>query len=276
MSTHLPTPAFRSVFDKIQNRALITPMLDLAITGGKWPLKYMIGIDTSPYYGLLPDGSPDGYFHPSTHSLLGARLLWYMFHPAYRDQLEVEPPTLQREMTFAMGSALHGVVQTQFTMLGVCKCACVPGDIHTCEAIEVEYVNEAHHVRGRNDFIVSHPSEGPVVCELKTMNERSFSKLDDTVESMKPEWKAQLSLALDNLGYPWGILLVMQAGWPYRFVEIKYPRDDALLTEIYTKLDHVSEALALDTPPDFCCRYGSPTMKACPARHVCWLANQKG
>lgn len=268
---------FGSIFNKLANQKLITPYLDLGVTSGKWPLKYTVTIDSSPYYGLDDDGKPDGYFHPSTHGKLydKQRLLWYMLHPAYRDKLEIEPPSLQREMTFAMGSSMHGVVQTQFTMLGLCKCGCVPGDTHTCEDIEREYVNVAHHVRGRNDFIVHHPVEGPIVTEMKTMNGMSFSKLDDTVESMKPEWKAQLSLALDNIGYSWGILLVFQAAWPYRFEEIRYNRDDALLSKIYGAFDTVNEHLALDTPPTFCCSYGSKTMKSCPARFVCYLANQK-
>lgn len=268
---------FRSIFDKLARQQIITPYLDLGITGGNWPLKYTITIDSSPYYGLDDDGTPDGYFHPSTHGKLydKRRLLWYMMHPAYRDKLEVEPPSLQREMTFAMGSALHGVVQTQFTMLGLCKCDCTPGDTHTCEDIEREYTNEAHHSRGRNDFIVSHPVEGRVPIEMKSMNSMSFAKLDDTIESMKLEWKVQLSMALDNLGYPWGVLLVFQAGWPYRFVEIRYPRDDALLSEVYAAFDDVNEHLALDTPPQFCCAYNSKTMKSCPARFVCYLANQK-
>lgn len=604
---------FRSIFSKLQNKKLITPYLDLAVTQSNWPKKYTITIDSGPYYGLDESGEPDGYFHPSTHAGMGARLLWYMFHPLYRDKIEYEPASLQREMTFAMGSSLHGVVQTQFTKIGLCKCECVPGETHTCEDIEREYLNEAHHYRGRNDFIVNHPVEGRVPVEMKalaidtpilttkgwstmgelrdgdevyapdgqptkvlrahpirtgrpcfnvrfrdgqsvvadaehlwqvndcgngrdrvmttqqivdapwggknrfrvpvtealqapeadlpidpwllgmwlgdgssahveitsgeadlpylvgrlddlgqrhrvlrhrdraprvslyglrgvfagqnllhhprtslhgtkhipelymlaseiqrrqllaglmdsdgtvgghqaticminrplmrqvlqlvrslgyratwnesrsrlngrdcgpvywvkfstthvespfdmprkreaylakpkvahqnlrlnaivavepvesvptrcitvahesslyvagegfvpthnTMNGMSFSKLDDTVESMKPEWRRQLSLALDNLGYSWGILLVFQAGWPYRFEEIRYTREDALLSEIYGTADRAREGLALDEPPEFCCSYNSPTMKSCPARFVCWLALQK-
>lgn len=266
---------FRSIMDRVSNKKILTPYLDLGITSAKWPLKYTITIDSSPYYGVDPETrEPDGYFHPSTHSLMGERLLWYTMHPAYRDQLEKEPPSLQREMTFAMGSALHGVVQTQLTMLGLCKCSCAPGEIHTCGDIEVLHKG-THNDLGKLDFIATLPMHGRVAVEMKTMNTIAFGKLDDTVESMKPEWKAQLSLALHNLGFSWGILLVMQSGWPYRFEEIRFDRDDALLSEIFERFDRVAEHLALDTPPEPCCGYGSKTMKSCPARYVCWLKNDK-
>lgn len=271
------SPAFRSIFSKLADKKLITPYLDLAVTQGNWPLKYTITIDSSPYYGIDADtGEPDGFFHPSSHGKLYAfpRLLWYMLHPEYRDQIEKEPPSLQREMTFAMGSSLHGVVQTQFTMLKMCRCSCVPGETHTCGDIEVEYTGP-HNERGRLDFIVNHPTEGRIPVEMKTMNAMSFAKIDSTVESMKLEWKIQLSMALDNLGYSWGILLVMQAGWPYRFEEIRFNRDDALLSQVYEGFETAAEGLALDSPPERCCAYNSKTMKSCPARHVCWLADQR-
>lgn len=261
--------SFRSIFKKMQNKKLLTPYLDLAITQSRWPDSYQIKVDSRPYYGL-----GDGRFHPSTHGKIydKPRLLWYMFHPEYAAKLELEPPSLQREMTFAMGSALHAVVQTQFQMVGLCA----PFDEHgQSPDIEVEYTDEARNTRGRTDFIAHHPVEGPTVCELKTMNGMSFSKIEDTVESMKPEWKIQLSMALDNLNQPWGILLVFQAGWPYRFEEIRYPRDDALLSQVYDGFAVAQEGLALDSPPEFCCSYNSPTMKSCPARFVCWLALRK-
>jgi len=599
---------FRSIMDRVSNKKILTPYLDLGVTSAKWPLKYTITIDSSPYYGVDPETrEPDGFFHPSTHSLMGERLLWYTMHPAYRDRLEKEPPSLQREMTFAMGSALHGVVQTQLTMLGLCKCSCAPGEIHTCGDIEVLHKG-THNDLGKLDFIATLPMHGRVAVEMKalaldtpvltttgwstmgdlqdgdevyapdgqptkvlrahpirhdrpcyrvkfrdgqsvvadadhlwqvndrngqrdrvmttrelkdaswgdryrfrvpvsdplqmpeadlpidpwllgmwlgdgslahveitsgevdlpylvsrldelgqrhrvhrfrdraprvglyglrgafaeqgllrhprtglhgckhipeqymlasehqrrqllaglmdsdgtigehqasicmineplmrqvlqltrslgyrstwgettndfgpvywvkfssrygespfdmprkrekferqcvgshqnlrlnaivaiepvdsvpvrcitvahesslyvvgegfvpthnTMNTIAFGKLDDTVESMKPEWKAQLSLALHNLGFSWGILLVMQSGWPYRFEEIRFDRDDKLLSEIFERFDRVAEHLALDTPPEPCCGYGSKTMKSCPARYVCWLKNDK-
>ena len=72
-----------------------------------------------------------------------------MMHPDYQNDLVFERPSLQREMAFAMGSALHGVVQTHMQM---CQLVRGPQDI------EVEYINTEHHVRGRIDWVTHHPN----------------------------------------------------------------------------------------------------------------------
>lgn len=270
--TRATGPGFKSILNKLQDRKIITPYLDLAITSGKWPDRYTITIDSRPYYGLKEDGTIDGYFHPSTHSQMGARLLWYMVHPEYWDKLEREPHSVQEEMTFAMGSALHGVVQTQFQMLGLCA----PNDEEGWSPdVEVEYTNDTHNLKGRNDFTVHHPDRGVIPVELKTRNVRGFAKLDSTVESMEMSWRYQLSLALANLGYDFGILLVLQAGWPYRYEEIPYPVEMDLVDQAYGRFDEAAAGLAVDIPPVHCCSYGSSTMKSCPARFVCYLKDQK-
>lgn len=121
----------------------------------KWPLHYDVRIDSSPYYG-----AGDGYFHPSTHPMMGELQLYKTFHPATRDKLVPEPNSLQRQMAFAMGSALHGVLQTQMKM---CK-------LITDEDIEVEYVNHEHHVRGRIDWMANHPNGQRMVVEMKALD----------------------------------------------------------------------------------------------------------
>lgn len=248
--------AFDSIFRRLANRELITPYLENALLSQDWPDSYNVVVDSSPYYGL-----GDGYFHPSSHGLLGARQLYYMFHEDHREKMVWERRSVQSEMTLAMGTAIHAVVQTQFVQAGLC----------TPEDIEVEYINQEHHLRGRLDFIVNHPNGDRVPVELKTQNIYSFRKQD----TIKDIWDSQLSMALDNLGYPMGILLVAEAGWPYTFKEFRVTRNDKLLTEIYTKFDYVRERIELNIPPKHCCTLGSPEMKECPARFECWLANQK-
>jgi PD-(D/E)XK nuclease superfamily len=252
---------YRDVFRSLADRELLLPYLRHAVLSQNWPDEYTVKVDSSPYYG-----HGDGYFHPSTHAvttnfnLAGARYLYYLFHPEYQDKLVFAQRDVQDEMTLAMGSALHAVVQTQFVQSGLL----VPEDI------EVEYVNEDHHVRGRIDFIINHPIGDRVVTEFKTLNSRAFP----FQKQIKTEWDAQLSLALDWAGQPYGVLLVLESGHPYRMKEFKVPRNDALLSEIYSRFDLVRESLALDTPPPHCCALGSKEMDRCPARYVCWLANK--
>lgn len=232
-------------------RDLILPYFENAICSNKWPSSYQITVDSSPYYGLNEDGSPDGYFHPSTHPLLPARLLYHMFHPSTRDRLIVERPSLQREMTFSMGSALHAVLQTQLTMAKIL----VPEDI------EVEYINHEHHVRGRIDAMVNHPTEGRILVEIKTRSGFLYGRQTGP----EPSWVAQVNLGLDSQDCDLGVLLMMESGFPYRMSEFHIQRDHVILDAIYAKFDMVRKAVADSVPPPADC----VSIKDCPARDVC-------
>ena len=205
------------------------------------------------------DGTPDGFFHPSTHALKGERELYYMMHPDYQDQLVFERPSLQREMAFAMGSALHGVVQTHMEM---CQLVRGPQDV------EVEYINTEHHVRGRIDWVTHHPNGSVIPVEFKTRTHFRYNKQTEP----EPSWIAQLNLGLDSQDIDLGVLLMVESGYPYRMREFKVRRDHELLDEIYAKFDRVREAIAENKPPRYCCAEGSAVMHECPARYVCWLA----
>lgn len=227
-----------------------------------WPDKYSIEIDSSPYYG-----EGDGYFHPSTHAVdtpyanTGARFLYYLYHPEYRDRLVPEKRSIQSEMALAMGSAIHGIIQTQLEMMGMV----------TEEDIEVEFRNEEHMVRGKLDLRVHHPNRETFPVEIKTQNIYSYPKQ----KTLKEEWDIQMSLEEDNLGFSWGVLLLVEAGWPYNLRELRHTRNDVLLSTTYQKFDYVRERIAFNRPPKHCCSFGSTTMKSCPARYVCWLAEEK-
>lgn len=252
----MPSSPYGSVLSSLADKDLLLPYFRNAILSKRWPDTYTVRIDSGPYYGR-----DDGYFHPSSHPLMGARELYYRFHPDHRDHLHHEQRNVQSEMTLAMGSALHGIIQAQFQMAGL---------IRSEEDVEVEYIIEEHHVRGRADFIVHHPDGNTYVCELKTQNSRSF----DLQNNIKPIWDAQLSMALHGLGYPTGVLLVLESGYPYRMREYRVSRNDTLLSEIFDKFDYVRECIAANSPPEHCCPLDSIAMKACPARYSCWLAGQ--
>ena len=244
---------YANILKRLSNRELIMPYLERSIIAESWPDTYTITIDSGPYYG-----AGDGYFHPSTHPLMGARQLYLMFHPDTKHLMAREQPTLQREMTLAMGSALHGVVQTQMEQAGLVR----------PENVEVEYVNHEHHVRGRIDFIVDHPSGKTIPVEMKTRTHFMFNKQAEIL----PSWDAQLSLALDATGHDEGVLLMVESGWPYSIKEFRVPKNTALLEEIYTKFDYVRHCIENNTPPLHCCDFNSKEMQACGARFACWLA----
>lgn len=253
----MPT-GFDHILQRLADRDLITPFFEAAMLVDKWPDEYVVKIDSRPYYGLDADGKPDGYFHPSTHALLGERELYYRFHPDTRDKMVWERNSVQRQMAFAVGSALHGVVQTQMVMCGLVK----PEDI------EVEYTNEEHHVRGRIDWVTHHPNGSILPVEFKTRTASRFAWQSEP----EPSWVAQLNLGLDAMDADLGILLMLESGYPYRMTEFKIHRDRKLLDDIYSKFDRVREAIARSEPPRHCCPLDSPTMQKCPARWVCWKA----
>lgn len=254
-------PAYDNILKRLASQELLLPILENQMRADEWPDSYDIKVDSSPYYGR-----GDGYFHPSSHPLMTARQLYYQFHPDHKHLIEQEPFSLQREMTLAAGSALHAVVQTQMVMAG----------LSTEKDLEVEYINEKHHVRGRADLIAHHPTHGPILVEYKTRTARKF----DETEVM-PSWEAQVSLACDNLGerydtdFTFGLVIMIETGWPFRLKELRVERNDKLLEEIYTKFDYVRRSIEANVPPELCCAYGSAEMKSCAARHACWLKEKR-
>lgn len=201
-------------------------------------------------------GTGDGYFHPSTHPLMDERLLYYLMNPRTQKWLVDEPFTLQREMTVEVGHALHNLVQKEMIATGLVD----------EKNVELEFIIVEHHVRGRIDMIVDHPTLGPIVVEIKSRTHYKFGKTNEPL----PEWDAQLSIQLDSQGLEKGIILMVETGYPFRIKELPVARNDKLLGEIYGRFDRVREAIALDRTPVPCCAPNSTTVTACPARFACW------
>lgn len=233
----------QSILNRMAKSEIILPHFENAWRAGE---------EYRPYYG-----KGDGYFHPSTHPLMGERELYYRFHPDTRDSIEEEPFSLQREMTMAVGHTLHEILQTMLTRTGMVK----PGNI------EKDFINAEHHIRGRIDAIVDHPRLGPVVVEIKTRTHYKFAKTTEPLDS----WEAQLSIQLDSQGLERGLILMVETGYPFRLAELAVSRNDALLSQIYSKFDGVREAIALNKPPSPCCSPTSGEATSCSARHSCWL-----
>lgn len=247
---------YSSVLSSLADKELLLPYFRNAMLSKQWPDNYTVIIDSSPYYG-----HGDGMFHPSSHALMGARELYYRFHPDHQDKLIHEQRNVQSEMTLAMGSALHGIIQAQFQMAGL---------ITDEKDVEVEYTITEHNARGRVDFLVHHPDGNVYPVELKTQNSRGF----DMQTQIKDTWDAQLSMGLHGTGYATGVLLVLESGYPYRMKEFRVNRNDQLLSAIFAKFDYVRECIAANSPPEHCCPLNSVTMQACPARFECWLAGK--
>ena len=249
--------AFDSMLRRLVDKERILPFFELGMLADNWPDHYNVPVDSSPYYGLDEEGEPDGYFHPSTHCLMGLRELYLAFHPDTKGKMVKPRRTFKQQMTFAMGTALHAVVQTQMEIMGLVR----------QENIEYEYTLEDHNVRGRLDFIFDHPTDGEILVELKTRGSWLFK---NDIE-IQPSWDAQLSMAEYALGRDGGIVLVLERGDQCGMREFAHRRNDLLLEQTFEKFAYVRECIANNTPPEHCCMPDSSTMQKCQARYECWL-----
>lgn len=241
----------KGLFARLSQRELLTPYLEKAMLDDKWPNSYQVTVDSSPYTGFA-----DGWFHPSTHCFSDERFLQMSVDPRYKDRLVPERMSLQSRMTIAMGSALHAVVQTQFLIAGMIR----------EEDIEVSLVNEEVHGRGSMDFRIYHPNGKAYAVDIKTQNSRGF----DMEHYPKKEWVGQLNCYMDWAGLDEAIVLVLESGFPYRFKEHHFSKDEQLLDEIYGRWTRVLEAVERgDEIREFCCTPATPS-KGCPAWYICW------
>ena len=242
-----------SLLKRLGSREVLVPHIEQSMLAESWPQSYSVEVDTSPYYGqMTPEGerleigSGDGRFHPSSHSLACPRDLYIAFHP----KLQHLRPSMRKDLAFYMtvnfGTAIHALLQAQMTMSGLL----VPG------TVEWEYDCEKHNVRGRLDGVIQPPNDGEIVLDIKTINSRGFSHLQS--HEPKLSWDAQINLGMDHYGVNRGMVLAVEAGYPWGLKEVTVKKNPALLDSIYTKWERVTEAIQRDTPLD------------CPCREACW------
>lgn len=237
-----------NLLKRLGSREILVPHLEQSMLAENWPDSYTVEVDTSPYYGqMTPEGerleigSGDGRFHPSS-ALACQRDLYIAFHP----RLQHLRPSMRKDLTFYMtvnfGQAIHSLLQTQLEMTGLV----VPG------TIEWEYDCKKHNVRGRIDGVIETPTAGPTALDIKTTNSRAFGHLKS--HTPKPEWEAQLNLNMDHYGVKEGLILAVEAGYPWGLKEVKVKYNPELLDSLYGKFERVLESIKTDTPLDCLCQ----------------------
>lgn len=216
-----------------------------------WPDHYTVTVDTSPYYGqrtpegdYLEIGSGDGRFHPSSHSLACQRDLYIAFHP----QLQHLRPKMRKDLAFYMtvnfGTAIHSLMQTQLTMAGLV----VPN------TIEWEYDCPEHNVRGRIDAVIQPPNRGEIVLDIKTINSRGFASLQ--AHQPKESWDIQVNLGMEHYGADEGLILAVEAGYPWGLKEVVVKKRSYVTEPVYEKWARVTEAIQHDDPLRCTCQTG--------------------
>ena len=275
-----------SIFQRLAEKQVVLPYLENAFHSDEWPESYTITVDSSPYYGLADEegvthdtGAGDGYFHPSSHSSMGARELYYRFHPEHAKDVLSERRTLTSHLTLAAGTAMHAVIQNQLNMTGILKRGSeeweqmrpgVRGRYVPNNLGEWEYINEDRKCRGRSDGILDIPDMGEMLFEFKTMNSRSFRFLD----CPKDEWDNQTNLGMDHYGVDEGRIVVLEMGYPFALKEFKVLRRPSVLEPIYERWEYVRECIKRDTPPPCEHALATAAARSCPVGNLCWRTEE--
>lgn len=230
-------------------KQLIVPYLEAMMASPKWPRLKGLDLHERPRSGL-------DYFHPSTHPLMSERELYYRFHPEYRHLVEEEEPSRRQRFTFDVGAVVGALIEQYLVQVGL---------VASDDDLEVRFADHEHRVSGRADAIITHPTEGRIVVEVKTQNAKSYA----VQRAIKASWEAQLQLTMAGLGMDRGILLLCELGYPYDMKEFPQEANPALVSRLHDKFDRVMQAIATNTPPADCCKRGT-AVKRCAARNLCF------
>lgn len=237
---------FGRMLDEREDRQLILPHIETSIVADNWPDKYTIEIDSEDYYGLTDidglggkGGTGDGFAHPTSHTLIPICELWRAF-----DLSQPPPPrrkwNLNTLMSMSVGTAIHGILQTQMTMSGlIANPEKVTGDI------EHEYRDTHKMVRGRIDAIVTLPEGGrryagpKAVVDIKTASSRWY----DMTTRLTPSYEIQVLLGMEATDIDLGILLLVEAAYPWRMREMRVRPNPTMLQEFHDRWRYVRQCL---------------------------------
>jgi hypothetical protein len=259
--------------DLVSQDLVVKPMVESYLHHAKFP-----DVFTVTFRNEGEERRPDGYFHPSTHPLMGERqLFYYLTRPEDWMAEEISYPS---RMAMIMGTAVHSFIQMCMLDDGVLvrpKGTCVacgkPHGFKKGQCPEHGAIDTELGRRGHGDGLLNLPKWGMGWFEFKTINDKAAIRLSDHnldwLKEKKPEYYAQIQDYLDMTGLPKAIILFAVLGYPWHLVEIEVPYDVAYATSLRAKYRRVREAVASGEVPDACCAPLSKEAKACCARGVC-------
>jgi len=203
---------------------------------------------------------PDGYFHPSTHPLMGERMLYYYL--AQPEKLIPEVMDIHSVMAVTQGHFWHSFIER------------VGKDCGLFTGVEVEFRCEETGAKGNMDATLE--DEG---FEFKTARPNKFREMpkgppDDPdllawFQGYWPGYYAQGQEYMRLSGYRRHRMLFLCMDWPYEMREILVPYDPFFADRIATKYRRVRQAVADGREPMPCCFQGSKEARDCGARAIC-------
>ena len=212
---------------------------------------------------------PDGWFHPSTHPLWPAPMLW--LYIAHNEMLAPEPFDPHGTMAVTQGHFWHSFIEHVGKLAGLfnvaapCSCGCK-------SEVERAFRDEVTGARGHVDGLL--PEE---IFEFKTMNSMKLRRIENgspgtpevlaSYKSLCPEYYAQAQEYMRISGYRRHRSLLLAMEYPYPMREVVMDYDYGFAAQIAEKYLAVRQAVADQRMPK--CPCSMTDRRACPARVVC-------
>ena len=246
-----------SLYQQLSENNLVIPYLENAFNSDQWPDEIKIPMKQKDY-------SQNDWFFPSSHAVPDARWLYYQLHPDHRNKVAPRRDTTPAKLSMLLGNFLHSVVQEKMKILGIVE----------ARHIEVPLRDEIVHARGRADLIFPcHPQKKKdIVVDIKTTGSVNYDRLIRPYLSHKLQILCYMKWYEELTGEEMdeGVILVIEAGSPFRTKEFRVFRDEPAMAKLYDKWNYVRECISLNTPPETkCCTLNSDTMNKCNAKSMC-------
>lgn len=246
------SPQFRNLIKDIARGNVLTPILHTYLYDATYP-EFAVHFRGGSSYR-----PPDGWFHPSTHPTMPARMLYYYIQGK---GLIPEPLEYMGALSTTMGTAVHGFVQMCLKDKGV-----LLDD-------EVYVEHRETRSRGSMDGILQIAGWGNGGFEFKTSNMQKLNGFTDndvaTFRKKWPNYYGQVQEYMRISGLRQFLVLFMGMGYPWTLKECHIDFDPVFAYGIETKYRSVLEHLDKGVPPEPCCAPKSKDAAACMARGVC-------
>lgn len=263
------TPNFRRIVGDLSKGTVLKPLLHSYLFDARFP---GISLDLPKQDEHALAKGPDGWFHPSTHPMWGARLLWYYQHEP--QAILTEPKEYMGTMSILFGTLTHKFVQLCLADMGVLVAPTVEQILNGEEPEAIaEDTRSRGHFDGELDLVMpEHPELTRQLFEFKTRSPMAKLPEDLDLEWFKekhPEYYAQVQDYMRMTGLRIAIVLMMWMGYPWELREFHVPYDHAVAQGLATKY---RRALDVEVMPEPCCNPRSAASKICPARGICPVA----
>lgn len=237
---------------QLGKREILTPHLD------RWFEKYQPEVDPIPL-SIQIAKPKDSYFHPSSHCVGCARTIYRAFDPEFEG---VPDGRVWNNKVAINGHLWHAllehVVVNELKFCDTYELTLMAARVEGGRTVQVANapfaLSGSWIAQGSLDlpWVLVPGQDEPMVVDIKTMNPSSFAQ-QRPAPYLWNKYVAQMQVYLDWVQLDRGMLLCVQAGWPFDFKEIMIERDPDAVAYIYQKWDSIAEAVASGIPPAHSC-----------------------